>query len=187
MTAVAAKPAAAQPLGRPWWMTLILGIAAIIIGGLLLFGSLTTQLRTYEMLIVLIGIWWLVDGIMNIVHIFFDHRQWGWKLFMGIVGIIAGGWILIYPVYAGVALPQIFVLVLGIWGLIEGIALLVLAFRGGGWGPGVMGALMLILGMILIGNYGVPGWGLAMIWAAAVWMFIGGFFMVFRAFRERRV
>ena len=65
MTAVAAQPAAAatQPLGRPWWMTLILGIAAIIIGGLLLFGSLTTQLRTYEMLIVLIGIWWLVDGI----------------------------------------------------------------------------------------------------------------------------
>ncbi len=189
MTAVAAKPAAAaaQPLGRPWWMTLILGVAAIIIGGLLLFGSLTTQLRTYEMLIVLIGIWWLVDGIMNIVHIFFDHRQWGWKLFMGIIGILAGGWILIYPVYAGVALPQIFVLVLGIWGLLEGITLLVLAFRGGGWGPGVMGALMLILGMILIGNYGVPGWGLSMIWAAAVWMFIGGFFMVFRAFRERRV
>ena len=118
MTAVAAKPAAAtQPLGRPWWMTLILGVAAIIIGGLLLFGSLTTQLRTYEMLIVLIGIWWLVDGIMNIVHIFFDHRQWGWKLFMGIIGILAGGWILIYPVYAGVALPQIFVLVLGHLGL----------------------------------------------------------------------
>ena len=46
---------------------------------------------------------------------------------------------------------------------------------------------MLILGMILIGNYGVPGWGLSMIWAAAVWMFIGGFFMVFRVFRERRV
>jgi uncharacterized membrane protein HdeD (DUF308 family) len=44
MTAVAAKPAAAaQPLGRPWWMTLILGVAAIIIGGLLLFGSLTTS------------------------------------------------------------------------------------------------------------------------------------------------
>ena len=135
MTAVAAKPAAApaQPLGRPWWMTLILGIAAIIIGGLLLFGSLGTQLRTYQMLIVLIGIWWLVDGIMNIVHIFFDHRQWGWKLFMGIIGILAGGWILIYPVYAGIALPQIFVLVLGIWGLIEGITLLFLAFRGGGW------------------------------------------------------
>jgi len=46
--------------------------------------------------------------------------------------------------------------VLGIWGLLEGITLLVLAFRGGGWGPGVMGALMLILGMILLGTATAP-------------------------------
>lgn len=186
MTAVAAKPAETQPVGRPWWMTFILGIASIIIGGLLLFGSLTTQVRTYEMLVVLIGIWWLVDGIMHIVHMFTDHRRWGWKLFMGLVGILAGGWILIYPVYAGLALPQVFVLVLGLWGVMEGIMLLIMAFQGGGWGHGVMGAIALILGIILIANYGVPGWGLSMIWAAAIWLFIGGFFMVFRAFRERR-
>lgn len=181
MTAVAAKP-----VGRPWWMTLIMGIMSIIVGGLLLFGSWTTRVRTYELLVVLIGIWWLTDGIMNLVYMFVDHRAWGWKLFMGIVGILAGGWILIYPVYAAIALPQIFVLVLGLYGLFEGIALLLLAFRGAGWGAGIMGAIAMVLGIILIANYGVPGWGLSMIWAAAFWLFFGGFVMVFRAFRDRQ-
>ena len=39
-----------------------------------------------------------------------------------------------YPVAAAIALPQVFLLVLGIWALIEGIILLILAFKGGGWG-----------------------------------------------------
>lgn len=181
MTAIAAKPA-----GRPWWMTLILGIGSIVVGGLLLFGTLDTKVDTYKMLVVLIGIWWLMDGIMNIVHMFIDHRRWGWKLIMGIIGIMAGGWILIYPVYAGIALPQIFMLVLGLYGLFEGIALLVMAFQGAGWGAGIMGVIAIVLGGILIANYGALGWGLSMIWAIAVWLFIGGFFMVYRAFRDRK-
>jgi uncharacterized membrane protein HdeD (DUF308 family) len=167
-------------------MTLILGIGSIIVGGLLLFGSLDTKVDTYKMLVVLIGIWWLIDGIMNIVHIFIDHRRWGWKLVMGIIGILAGGWILIYPVYAGIALPQIFMLVLGLYGIFEGIVLLVMAFQGGGWGAGIMGVIALILGGILLANYGALGWGLSMIWAIALWLFIGGFIMIYRAFRDRK-
>ena len=181
MTAVAEKP-----IGRPWWMTLILGIGSIIVGGLLLFGSLDTKVDTYMMLVVLIGIWWLVDGIMNIVHMFIDHRQWGWKLFMGIIGIFAGAWILIYPVYAGIALPQIFMLVLGLYGLFEGIMLLIMAFKGAGWGAGIMGVIAIVLGGILVANYGALGWGLSMIWAIALWLFFAGFFMVYRAFRDRK-
>ena len=44
MTAVAqTKPQ------RPWWLTLIVGISAIVVGGLLLFGNLNTQVKTYFM------------------------------------------------------------------------------------------------------------------------------------------
>ena len=35
-------------------------------------------------------------------------------------------------------LPRVFVLVLGIWALMEGIILLFMAFRGGGWGAGIL-------------------------------------------------
>ena len=182
MTATAAQT---QPQ-RPWWLTLILGIAAVVVGALLLWGNLITQVKTYLLLIEVLGIWWLVDGIFDIVNMFFDHRQWGWKLFIGIVSILAGGYILMYPVLVGLTLPQLFVLILGIWGVVKGGVLLFLTFQGGGWAAGILGALTIIFGFILIANYGVPGWGLALVWVAAVFAFIGGFFMIYRAFQQRK-
>ena len=79
---------------------------------------------------------------------------------MGIVSIIAGGYILMYPIATGLGVPQIFVLMLGIWGLMEGIILLIMAFRGGGWAAGILGVLAIVFGGILIANYSVPGIGL---------------------------
>ena len=72
-----------QQQQRPWWLTLVMGIAAVIVGGILLFGSLTAQARTYLLLVQLLGIWWLVDGIVNIIYLFTDRTAWGWKLFSG--------------------------------------------------------------------------------------------------------
>jgi uncharacterized membrane protein HdeD (DUF308 family) len=179
--------AVAQPKSqRPWWLTLIVGVSAIIVGGLLLFGNLNTQIKTYFMLVEVLGIWWLVDGIFDIVGLFVDRTAWGWKLFIGIVSIIAGGYILMYPVLVGLTLPQIFVLILGIWGVIKGLVLLFLAFKGGGWPAGLMGAITIFFGVVLIINYGEVGWGLALVWVAAAFAFIGGFFMVYQAFKQRK-
>jgi uncharacterized membrane protein HdeD (DUF308 family) len=171
---------------RPWWLTLIVGVSAIVLGGLLLFGNLNTQVKTYFMLVEVLGIWWLVDGIFDIVSLFVDHTAWGWKLFIGIVSIIAGGYILMYPVLVGLTLPQIFVLILGIWGVIKGLVLLFLAFQGGGWPAGLMGAITLFFGVVLIINYGEPGWGVALVWVGALFAFVSGFFMVYQAFNLRK-
>jgi hypothetical protein len=37
-----------------------------------------------------------------------------------------------------------------------------------------------------MGNYMMPGMGLAMLWTAAVFAFFGGFVMIFRAFQQRK-
>jgi uncharacterized membrane protein HdeD (DUF308 family) len=182
----AAQATAVPARQRPWWLTLILGITALVVGAVMLFGALTTRAQTYLLLVQLLGIYWLVWGIMELVYMFIDHTAWGWKLFMGIVSIIAGGSILMYPIAAAVALPQIFVLVLGIWALMEGIMLLFLAFRGGGWGAGILGVISIVLGIILMGAYGNLGTGLAMIWAAAIWALIGGVVLIVQAFRTRK-
>jgi uncharacterized membrane protein HdeD (DUF308 family) len=83
-------------------------------------------------------------------------------------------------------LPQLFVLILGLWGLVKGLMLLFLAFKGGGWAAGIMGVITIIFGGILVANYGVPGWGLALVWTGAVFAFIGGFFMIYMAFKQRK-
>lgn len=175
-----------QTKQRPWWLTLIMGIAAFVVGAILLWAPAKTKVETYQLLIALLGIYWLVGGIVEIISLFVDHTAWGWKLFMGIVSIIAGGYILMYPVAAGAVLPRIMVLMLGLWGLIEGVVLLIMAFKGGGWSAGILGVVAIIFGLILIGEYGRIGSGLAMIWAAAVWGLIGGVILIVQAFRQRK-
>src|SRR5512134_2279931 len=146
-TAVQTKPQ------RPWWLTLILGVSAIVVGGLLLWGNLVTQVKTYFLLVEVLGIWWLVDGIVDIVHMFTDHRQWGWKLFIGVVSIIAGGYVILHPIIAGFELPQIFVLILGIWGVIKGAAMIYMAFKGGGGAYAIIGIFAIFFGLVLIAAY----------------------------------
>jgi len=184
MTATSAT--SMQTKQRPWWLTLIMGTLAFVIGAVLLWAPAKTKVETYQLLIAFLGLYWLIGGIVGIISIFVDHTAWGWKLFMGIVSIIAGGYILMYPVAAGVALPRILVLILGLWGLMEGIILLIMAFRGGGWGAGILGVVAIIFGLILMASYGIPGSGLTMIWVAAIWGLVGGVLMVIQAFRQRK-
>jgi uncharacterized membrane protein HdeD (DUF308 family) len=77
----------------PWWLVLLEGIAAIILGLLLL----TAPQATLLVLVQLLGIYWLVKGIFQIISIFIDSSRWGWKLFAGILGIVAGIIILGHP------------------------------------------------------------------------------------------
>ena len=181
----AASAVQMQTQQRPWWLTLISGILAVVVGAILLWGGLGTKVETYMLLVTFLGIWWMVQGIFDIIAIFVDHSMWGWKLFIGIVSIMAGYYILAYPIISAVALPKIFVLVLGIWGLMYGIILLIMAFQGGGWGAGILGVLGIIFGIALMANYASPGMGLAMLWTAAIFAFFGGFVMIFRAFQQR--
>jgi uncharacterized membrane protein HdeD (DUF308 family) len=166
-------------------MLLIIGIALFVIGAIMLWAPAKTQVNTWLFLIQLLGIWWLVRGILELVYLFTDHSAWGWKLFMGIVSILAGAYILMYPIAAAIAVPQVFVLVLGIWGLMQGVILLIMAFRGGGWGAGILGVLELILGFILIGAYGDFGMGIALVWVTAIFALVGGVITIVQAFRQR--
>jgi len=170
---------------HPWWLTLIQGVAVFVISVVLLWAAPSQKADTYLVLVQLLGIYWLVLGVLDIVRIFQDSTGWGWKLFMGIISIIAGGYILMYPIAASVILPQTFVLVLGIWGIIYGIMLIFLGFRGAGWGATILGVLGAIFGVVLVLNWNQPGWGLSLLWTAAVFGLIGGIVLVVRAFQER--
>ena len=178
-------PPPAESRQRPWWLTLISGISALIVGSILLWAPQQIKVETYLFLVVILGVYWIVEGIFNIIEIFLDRSMWGWKLFIGIISIAVGVYIVMYPVATAVALPKIFVLALGVWGLIYGIGLLIMAFRGGGWTDAILGVLGIIFGIALTVNYYVSGMGLAMLWTSAVFAVIGGIVLIVRAFRQR--
>jgi uncharacterized membrane protein HdeD (DUF308 family) len=126
----------------PWWLVLLEGIAAVIIGLFLLAAPGITLL----FLVQVTGFFWLIGGI------FVDKSLWGWKLIAGILGILAGIVVLQHPLWSTLLLPAVYVIILGILGIISGGASLVMAFRGGGWGMGTLGVLSIVLGIVLLLN-----------------------------------
>ncbi|MBI4673502.1 MAG: DUF308 domain-containing protein [Chloroflexi bacterium] len=97
---MAALTASMGKITTPWWLFLIEGISSIVLGLLLLTNPAVTVL----VLVQFLGIWWLVSGILDIVGIFMDKTAWGWKLFSGIIGILAGIVILQHPILSTIGL-----------------------------------------------------------------------------------
>jgi uncharacterized membrane protein HdeD (DUF308 family) len=170
---------------HPWWLLFVEGIFAIMLGAILLWAPSKTQQNTWVILVVVLGLYWLVSGILSLVRLFQNQKQLGWKLFTSILSIIAGGYILVYPAASATALPSIILLVLGIWGCIHGLTRLISAFGGAGWGAGVLGVLTIIVGIILIINFANPAYGITLLYIAASAIFIMGFVLLFKSFRHQ--
>jgi uncharacterized membrane protein HdeD (DUF308 family) len=163
----------------PWWLVLVQGIAAIIVGVLLLIEPRMTT----AVLVQVMGIYFLVAGIVNLVSLFVDRTAWGWKLVLGILGIIAGLMIIQHPLWSTLLVPATLVLVLGIQGLIFGIVGLIQAFQGAGWGAGILGVLSIIFGILLITNPVIAGFALPFV--LGIFAVMGGILGLVAAFQMR--
>ena len=180
-TLAESRAESSEGMSVPWWVVLLEGIAAVIIGILLL----TAPGIPMYALIQIIGFFWLIGGIFRTVSIFVDSSSWGWKLLGGVVGILAGLVILQHPLWSSLLLPAVYVVILGIQGIILGGASLVMAFRGGGWGTGVLGVLSILLGLVLLVN---PLFiGIAVLpFVLGVFALLGGILAIVAAFMMRK-
>ena len=132
----------------PWWLLLIEGIALVILGILFLSKPSMTLVVSIQIL----GLYWLIAGIVKIVSIFIDSSQWFWKLIVGGIGIIAGILVVQHPLWSTAVVSSTLILVLGLMGIFMGIISIIQAFQGAGWGTGLLGVLSIILGLVLIAN-----------------------------------
>jgi uncharacterized membrane protein HdeD (DUF308 family) len=156
----------------PWWYLLVEGIAAIVAGVLLLM----IPSKMSVLLVQVLSIYWLIQGIVSIISMFIDSSAWGWKLFIGIVGVIAGYVLIQHHIGGRTDVTTAFTVVLGIQGIIVGIIGIVQAFQGGGQAIGVIGALSVIIGVWLLLNALLDVTVLA--WLLGVLAIIGGIYAV---------
>jgi uncharacterized membrane protein HdeD (DUF308 family) len=161
----------------PWWLLLVEGIAAIVVGVLLLMNPAKMSV----LLVQVLAIYWLIKGIVAIISIFIDSTAWGWKLFIGIVGIIAGYVLIQHPIGGTLTVAVSFTVVLGIQGIIIGIVEIIQAFQGGGWGIGILGGLSGIIGVWLLLNARAAAAVLP--WVLGILAIIGGIFAIVMAFK----
>jgi uncharacterized membrane protein HdeD (DUF308 family) len=101
----------------------LLGVLSFIVG----LYALRHILVTVAALALLLGIFWIVNGAVE-VFTTLSHRGMqgrGWTIFMGLLSVVAGLVVLVYP---GISLATLAV-VLGFWLLVYGIMEIVMAFQ----------------------------------------------------------
>jgi len=157
-----------EVLQAPWWAVLLEGIIAIVIGLFLLYEPVVTTI----LLIQILAIFWLAGGIVSVIGalIFPENRLW--KLLSGILSIIAGVLILMYPIFSPFIVLTFLIIFIGAWAIVNGAVKLAWALKGGGWGMGILGVLTIILGLLLLTNSLVGA--LFLPWMFGFFLIIGG-------------
>jgi uncharacterized membrane protein HdeD (DUF308 family) len=164
----------------PWWVVLVEGIVLALFGLILLVAPGASLV----FLVWLLGIYLLIAGIFRFVGIFLDSSTWGWKLAAGILCLIAGLAILSNPLWSTTVASTWLVILVGFVAMLQGVAGLIVAFQGGGWGMGALSVLGILFGLFLVIN---PLIGVATLTLIlAIVMLIGGVGAVIQGFRMRR-
>ena len=146
---VTSQQSAARDVGLlPWWLVLLWGIFAVIIGALFLAYPLNSLMAS----IVFLGVYWFVGGIFTLFAAFMDSTDRGWKILIAIISIIAGLAILAYPFYSFLVLPAFFIIFVGFWALFVGAVKIYQGFAGKDWGAVILGIISIIFGFLLLGS-----------------------------------
>ena len=161
-----------------WSIAILLGVLQIILGLFLV----TAPGMTTLLLVQFLGIYWLALGVISIIQIFTSQGRvhWGWLLFSGILGIIAGFLVLRHPFLGAVVTVGFLTYLVVFAGLVRGVIGLVQGIKGeGGWNIffgiililvsryllfnplGAFIALPVVIGFLaLIGGSGLVFWGM---------------------------
>jgi uncharacterized membrane protein HdeD (DUF308 family) len=101
----------------------LLGVLSFVVG----LYALRNVLVTIAALALLLGIFWIVNGAVE-AFAALSHRGMqgrGWTIFMGLLSVVAGVVVLVYPAISLATLA----VVLGFWLLVYGIMEIVMAFQ----------------------------------------------------------
>lgn len=177
-----------QAVANTWWVYLLQGIAALVIGVLLL----TATEQTLTVLIALLGIYWMITGIFNIVAAFAGHveeHKW-WVVVAGVISIIAGLAVLRNMTWSTVVVPSLAVMILGIAALINGLVTIFAGRRQGGqrersWAGFFLGVLYIVFGFLVLGN--LLGAAVALVYAVAIWGIVGGIVLIVLSFQVKKL
>lgn len=168
-----------------WWIPLVQGIAALIVG-FLLFGQ---PVKTLLVLMTWMGAYWLVDGVFNLARAMLGPPREGrlWPAIVGLLGIFGGIFVLAYPLYSGSLTISFVTTLFALTMLVNGI---VMAFTGRpmnsnftekrSWGKVLVGVLYVIAGIVLLMHPGIAATTILLMFA--VWAIIVGILQIVAAF-----
>jgi uncharacterized membrane protein HdeD (DUF308 family) len=174
---------------KMWWVPLIQGLAAMVIGVLLL----TRPAPTLLLLTVFLGAYWLVGGAFDAVAALTrrnSDRHWVLSLISSLLSILVGLLLLGQPILGFVLTSMAVVALIAVCAVVSGILSVIWAVRvrreihGEGWII-LIGVLSILLGLVLLASPLISA--LLLIQLAALLAIAGGVAAIISAFRLRRV
>lgn len=164
-----------------WWAQVLRGIVAIVFGLIVLIWP-GLALFTLKVLVVVFGIYALVDGILAIlstVRAIQQGTQWWSHLLEGAVGIIVG---LLVLFWTGVT-SLVLLYLIAAWAIITGIFKIVAATLSSDWLLMASGAISVVFGLVLIAARGDGA--LAVIQVIAVYALVFGVLQLINGYQLR--
>lgn len=170
-------------VGRNWVAVLLRGIAALLFG----IAALVWPGITLIVLVFLFGAFALVSGILAIISALGSiqsSERWALVLIQGIVGVLVGIAVFVWPGITGLILLY----VIALWAIATGILEIIYGFGAGGqpgqeWGLIVTGIVSVLFGLLLLF---FPGAGaLGVIIFIGAYAIIAGILLIIAAFQIR--
>ena len=122
----------ARDVDKNWWVFLLLGIVYIV-AGIVCFAN---PGLTAVYLVILMGISWLVTGVLEIyagISLRKQIQNEGWMILGGLLSVIAGLYVVLRPGAGALALLWL----IGGFSIVFGIMLIMLALRAKNWAADV--------------------------------------------------
>lgn len=172
------KVAILRGMARHWWAFVLRGVAAVVFGVLTL---LNPGLSLF-VLLAFLAAWFAVEGGTTIWQALAgrgEHGRWTW-----LDGLLSLGAALALLLAPGLSL-FVFVLMAGGLAVVVGVARIVLAFRAANVLLGLLGAVTVLFGAMLLTR---PGAGLvAIAWIIAIEALVMGGILIALGFRLKRL
>jgi uncharacterized membrane protein HdeD (DUF308 family) len=168
-----------------WWTFLLTGLLLLIAGFVILLYPVSSYISIaffVSLLLIVLGIGYISFAVANKKFL----PYWGWHLFIGVLDVIWGIILFVYPHITMTVLP----FMVGFLFLLRAVSLISYAFTlrrvtGSGWGWLLAGGILTLLFAFFIIYYPFFGVFTVIIWTASAFMIAGIFNMVL-AFRLKR-
>jgi len=144
-----------QDLADIWWLPLFWGIAAVLMGALLLAKPGISAL----VLVSVVAVLWLVGGIFDVIGgiVHGDVPGRVWRIVGGVIGILAGLVVLANPIMGTIVTVTVLYYIVAFSAIFNGLVNMFVGQRvqaGAGrewsWGNFLLGLVLLILGVFLL-------------------------------------
>jgi uncharacterized membrane protein HdeD (DUF308 family) len=174
-------------LAKNWWVVALRGVIAILFG----IALLVSPGLTIATLVLFFGAYAFVDGI-GAIFIAIQNRtqeRWWVLLLEGILGVIAGILVFMYPSFATISAALFVLYIVSFWSIFTGVTAIVSAIQlrkeiEGEFWLGLSGVLSLLFGILLLIMNPVDGI-LALVTITAAYAIVFGVMVLFLAFRLR--